>query len=314
MRFSIIIPVYNVERYLQECVKSVLEQSFQNFEIILVDDGSKDNSGKLCDELSEKNDTIKVIHKENGGLSDARNFGIKEAKGEYLVFLDSDDFWDDTEFLEKLNEIIQKKEKDLIIIGLKKYFESTNRIEEKDNEKLNNNESIEELLKNNLYKACACSKIIKRNIVIENNLYFPKGRLSEDIEWCARVLKVIDLNKIYYFPNNVYVYRQRENSISKKVDDLFIKDIYEMIKNETIYNDDKENIVNSYLAYEYSVLLGWTSLKCKDKDLKKKVYSLKNILKYNIVNKVKYVNIMVNVLGIKFSCYILGKFIEIKNN
>ena len=295
MRFSIIIPVYNVERYLQECVKSVLEQSFQNFEIILVDDGSKDNSGKLCDELSEKNDTIKVIHKENGGLSDARNFGIKEAKGEYLVFLDSDDFWDDTEFLEKLNEIIQKKEKDLIIIGLKKYFESTNRIEEKDNEKLNNNESIEELLKNNLYKACACSKIIKRNIVIENNLYFPKGRLSEDIEWCARVLKVIDLNKIYYFPNNVYVYRQRENSISKKVDDLFIKDIYEMIKNETIYNDDKENIVNSYLAYEYSVLLGWTSLKCKDKDLKKKVYSLKNILKYNIVNKVKYVNIMVNV-------------------
>lgn len=314
MRFSIIIPVYNVERYLQECVKSVLEQSFQNFEIILVDDGSKDNSGKLCDELSEKNDTIKVIHKENGGLSDARNFGIKEAKGEYLVFLDSDDFWDDTEFLEKLNEIIQKKEKDLIIIGLKKYFESTNRIEEKDNEKLNNNESIEELLKNNLYKACACSEIIKRNIVIENNLYFPKGRLSEDIEWCARVLKVIDLNKIYYFPNNVYVYRQRENSISKKVDDLFIKDIYEMIKNETIYNDDKENIVNSYLAYEYSVLLGWTSLKCKDKDLKKKVYSLKNILKYNIVNKVKYVNIMVNVLGIKFSCYILGKFIEIKNN
>ena len=89
---SIIIPVYNVEKYLKECVDSVRKQTYKNLEIILIDDGSKDNSGKLCDELAKEDNRIKVIHKENGGLSDARNVGIENATGEYIQFIDSDDF------------------------------------------------------------------------------------------------------------------------------------------------------------------------------------------------------------------------------
>ena len=92
MYFSIIVPVYNVEKYLRECIDSILCQTFTDFELILVDDGSKDESGKICDEYAEKDNRIKVIHKENGGQSTARNCGVKESSGKYIVFLDSDDF------------------------------------------------------------------------------------------------------------------------------------------------------------------------------------------------------------------------------
>ena len=91
---SIVVPLYNVENYLKECIDSILTQSYHNLEIILVDDGSTDNSGKICDNYAKKDSRIKVIHKENGGASDARNYGIKEAKGKYIQFTDSDDFYD----------------------------------------------------------------------------------------------------------------------------------------------------------------------------------------------------------------------------
>lgn len=96
MIFSIIVPIYNVEKYLRCCVDSVLAENFSDYEMILVDDGSPDGCGKICDEYADKYPHIKVIHKENGGLSDARNAGIRAAKGDYLIFLDSDDYWADT--------------------------------------------------------------------------------------------------------------------------------------------------------------------------------------------------------------------------
>ena len=89
---SVIVPVYNVEKYLEKCVESILSQTYQNLEILLIDDSSKDNSGKLCDDFAKKDSRIRVIHKENGGLSDARNHGIDNSNGEWLTFIDSDDF------------------------------------------------------------------------------------------------------------------------------------------------------------------------------------------------------------------------------
>ena len=91
---SVIVPVYNVEEYVEKCVLSIINQTYKNLEIILVDDGSTDNSGKICDEIAIKDNRIKVIHKKNGGLSDARNVGIDIAKGDYLGFVDSDDYID----------------------------------------------------------------------------------------------------------------------------------------------------------------------------------------------------------------------------
>ena len=105
MKFSIIVPIYKVEKYLNQCVDSILSQDFSDYEMILVDDGSPDNCPYICDEYSKKNSKVVVIHKENGGLSDARNAGIMAAKGDYLFFVDSDDYWDDNRALTNINNL-----------------------------------------------------------------------------------------------------------------------------------------------------------------------------------------------------------------
>lgn len=126
MKFSIIIPCYKVEQYLHQCVDSVLAQTYEDYEVILVDDGSPDNSPAICDEYGKKTDKVKVIHKPNGGLSDARNAGLDVARGEFVLFLDSDDWWDDKEALHKIDTCIKKTGADIIIFGMKKYFSLEN--------------------------------------------------------------------------------------------------------------------------------------------------------------------------------------------
>ncbi len=111
---SAIVPVYNVEKYLYRCVDSILKQTYENFELILIDDGSPDNCSQMCDELSEKDSRIKVIHQENQGLSAARNSGIKIAKGNYLTFIDSDDWISNTMFEDLIN-LIKEKNADISI-------------------------------------------------------------------------------------------------------------------------------------------------------------------------------------------------------
>ena len=122
MKISIIIPVYKAEKYLGQCINSVVEQTYPKWEIILVDDGSPDNCPSICDDWAQKDDRIYVIHKENGGASSARNKGIKEAQGEYIMFLDSDDYWADRECLGELVEMLQKDRPDFITFRYKKYI------------------------------------------------------------------------------------------------------------------------------------------------------------------------------------------------
>lgn len=115
IKFSIIIPVYNISNYISECVNSVLKQSFKDYEIILVNDGSIDDSFNICLNYSKKHENVRLINQQNGGLSSARNAGINQAEGDYLLFLDGDDFWKDGEFLENLNCIIETNSPDTII-------------------------------------------------------------------------------------------------------------------------------------------------------------------------------------------------------
>ena len=108
--FSIIVPVYNVEKYLPQCVESILRQTYENFEVILVDDGAKDRSGEICDEFAAKDERVSVIHKQNGGSSSARNAGIQEAQGTYILFVDSDDYWSNNTMLMQLSCRLDGKE------------------------------------------------------------------------------------------------------------------------------------------------------------------------------------------------------------
>ena len=116
-KISVIVPVYNVEKYLRKCIESILNQTFREFELILVDDGSTDSSGKICDEYALKDSRIKVIHKENGGASSARNAGLDVAKGEYIGFVDSDD-WIEMDMYGELYRLIKENNTDISVCGI----------------------------------------------------------------------------------------------------------------------------------------------------------------------------------------------------
>lgn len=185
-KVSVIVPVYNVENYLERCVKSLLTQTYKNLEIILVDDGSKDRSGILCDEYAQRHPCIIAIHKNNGGLSSARNFGMKYATGSIISYVDSDD-WLEENFYEELVEKLIEYQADIAIAGVNyRYLNSTIYTDVTYLQRGNGKDAIYELLTGGKYFGNAVwNRIYRRNIV--NNLFFPEGKLYEDVLFSIQV-------------------------------------------------------------------------------------------------------------------------------
>ena len=228
--FSIIVPIYNVERYLEQSIESVLAQDYQNYELILVDDGSPDNSIDICIKYAKQYSNIVFIHKINGGLSDARNAGIQIARGEYLMFLDSDDYWEGTNILSDLAQI-SKENQDLIIYDLtfrykdnkKEYYPIS-----KDGLTGDYIADFYTLTSRNIFRPSACNKIIKRKIIMDNQLFFPKGKNHEDLDWSFNLAPYISSYAMYdsYF----YVYRaKRLGSITEFVKPKNTKDLIDIV-------------------------------------------------------------------------------------
>lgn len=313
---SIVIPVYNVEEYLEQCIKSVINQTYKNIEVILVDDGSPDNCPHICDSYFEKDKRIRVIHKSNGGLSDARNVGIEESTGEYIMFLDSDDYWEDSNALYDIATYLNNENPDLVILNSKKYYEEN----DKKIIRYDSDSKIEgdwnNLVKHNIYKACAWDKVVKSRIIKENKIYFPLNTLSEDIEWCGKLINYS--RNIVVYNNPFYVYRQRRGSITKTIKANDFINVYNMFKDGVEYantnlSGELKNIYLSYFAYEYSVYLGLISkTKNMDKCIKEEFFSLKYLLKFRISDKVKKVSILNRIFGIKITSLMLSKYIKYK--
>ena len=234
VKFSIIIPIYNVERYLETCVNSILTQTYSDYEVILVDDGSPDRCGELCDHYAESDSRVKVVHKVNGGLSSARNAGLDIAMGEYVIFVDSDDYWDDTMALEHIQKNLAESNADLLVFPAKRFYEDENRFTnilnlEVERDKIRNeniSQAVGYLLQNNIYRAAAWNKVVKKSIVDVHNMRFKVGYLSEDMDWCGDLL--LYCSKFDFYENPFYVYRQqRKGSItSGKAEKLVSDKIY----------------------------------------------------------------------------------------
>ena len=206
-KISIIIPVYNVELYIKQCVDSVLSQTYENLEIILVDDGSPDGCPMICDEYAKKDNRVKVVHKVNGGLSDARNFGMKEATGDYIAFIDSDD-WIAPDMFEYLASKIE--ESDIVqcnFINVRNLRLSAPTILE--NKKYDSKDFLKKLF-NDEFDNYVWNRLYKRSLW--DNVEFPVRKDFEDI---LTVHKVIEkANSVYVLREPKYFYRIRENSIS----------------------------------------------------------------------------------------------------
>lgn len=254
MRFSFIVPIYKVEQYLSLCIESILAQTYKDFEIILVDDGSPDNSPLLCDEWATKDSRISVIHKQNGGLSSARNEGLKKAQGNYIIFLDSDDWWCDNAALERIVTKIDESNADIVFIASKKYYTLKNEYVEKPTAHhtfaARKDISIEDSMRNSLFIACAWDKVIRRSILVDNNINFVERQLSEDIEWCCKLL-LLDL-KYACIDGIVHVYRQQNaSSITANITNKNLSDIYSVVcKYVKIAEDTNNSALRNFLALE----------------------------------------------------------------
>lgn len=208
---SVIVPIYNVEKYLARCVDSIVNQTYKNLEIILVDDGSPDRCPQMCDDYAEKDSRIKVVHKKNGGLSDARNAGMVVATGEYISFIDSDDYVSD-DFFECLLDVMNKENSDIAECSVVKFYED-NRFDEFSDDlsvkTYDTQDAMSALIAENQFHQHVWNKLYKTELV--KDIPYAVGKLNEDEFWTYRVFgranKVARLNKTMYY------YFQRSSSI-----------------------------------------------------------------------------------------------------
>lgn len=206
---SVIVPIYKVEQYLNQCISSIVNQTYKNLEIILVDDGSPDQCPQMCDEWAERDSRIKVIHKANGGLSDARNAGLEVCSGEYLAFIDSDD-WIEPDYVEKMLDAAVTEKADIVACTFVNEYELTGKTVFKPKEFfVGNTEEALYMLYSGTRIAAAAMKFYRRKIWMD--LRFPLGRLYEDALTTYRVFDLAE--RIVQISDGLYHYRIREGSI-----------------------------------------------------------------------------------------------------
>lgn len=265
IKISVIIPVYNVEQYLEKCIESVLQQKYDNYEIILVDDGATDDSGKICEGYGEKfPEKIRVIHQENKGLGGARNTGIEQAEGDYLFFVDSDDYIEQGCF-EKLNQVICTYHADMVIFNMKTVDTEGNMIRRSSLDLPEGVFTLAQVPKLMFVQTSAWGKLYHRNLFLETGIRFPERKWFEDI-WVAYGL-FVSAQRIVKCDDVLYNYVMRSGSImnSKKIErNVEILEAYDAVQSFLTrkklyeqYREEMEYIVtnNAFIGGSIRVLL-----------------------------------------------------------
>lgn len=284
---SIIVPIYKVEDYLEKCIESILAQSITNFELILIDDGSPDECGKICDSYASKDNRIKVVHKQNEGLSAARNSGLDIAEGDYVGFVDSDD-WIHEKMYEILLTLLIDNNADIAQCEFIRTFDEEETTDNSQNNTIETFNNIESL--KNIYNKKAISTVVSWNKLYKRELFeyirFPKGKIHEDEFTTHKLLykskKLVYTNKVLYF------YRQTPNSImnskfnKKRLDILDAMqerlEFAELIQNEIFINETLQKYMFRLVSFYY---------KCK-KEIPEEKDMIKNIKKRSDLLFFKY--------------------------
>ena len=240
---SLIIPVYKVEKYLEKCIQSVINQTYENLQIILVDDGSPDNCGKICDEYAKKDHRIEVIHKSNGGLSDARNKGLEIAKGEYIGFVDSDDYIE-ADMYEVLYNLLKQYNADVSICNFYTVSQGKISIKNADNgiNEYNRIEILKEILLDKNIQSYAWNKLYKKELFDE--IKYPIGKKYEEIGTTFYLLE--KCNKVVVTGKSEYYYINRQDSIVNNVTESTITDYIELIIQRYDYIEENIKELSSY--------------------------------------------------------------------
>ncbi|PFP29504.1 hypothetical protein COJ96_10170 [Bacillus sp. AFS073361] len=234
-KISIIVPVYNVEKYLDKCITSILNQTFRNFELIIINDGSNDKSGSICDKYANIDKRVKVIHQNNQGQAVARNKGLKISQGEYIGFVDSDD-WINPDMYSSLYYSCETEHSDFSVIGVREVDEDGNYL----NKYIPYEISLGEILK----RAYPCNKLFKRELFLNNNFLFPEGKYYEDLELIPKLY--IKCKKATIISKASYNYLKRNGSTTSSRDAKILDNLW-------AYTSVKEYLNKENLYYEFNV-------------------------------------------------------------
>ncbi len=292
-RFSVIIPVYNVQDYLEQCVDSVLNQDYRELELVLVDDGSKDNSGNLCDNYAEKDGRVVSVHQENSGASSARNNGLDKASGQYTIFLDSDDYWADPTALSQINAIIEEKEPDIVVFGCTDFNMNTGEeFVSRSNYDLdlinegNKESTLHYFLSNKLLPGNPNVFCFRKDIA--DNIRFKLGVQDEDYDFVLSVF--LNSDSVFAINNPFYMYRKgRGDSVTGASSIKMIYGIEYTLDKwlpicDTIESEIIKKDVLNYLSFIYST--GFVICGRMDKANRKE--ALEIMEKYTFVLKYAY--------------------------
>ena len=314
---TVVIPVYNVEKYLKRCVESVLVQGWHNYDILLVDDGSTDSSPQICDDYAKVYDFISVIHKKNGGLSEARNTGISHAKGDYVYFPDSDD-WLEPQTFKELAEVLESQEFDIVSFNREfvKGEEDPIVSDPLVTQVFEGKDAFVQVLKHSYITGFANDKVYKKSLFIDNNISFPKGKYYEDLGTNYKLFlsaeNVFATNQKYY-----HYLIDNPDSITQSWNEQKFSDMFEFYK-DIFYSDfvrsrlNQEELQTSQLYYVNGLIHILASL-YKSK-LDKKYIDITNQVKQELLkhgvslsqmkeqpNKLKYIFFRFKVLKLAFS-------------
>ncbi|RAR51132.1 glycosyltransferase family 2 protein [Flavobacterium lacus] len=322
--FSVIVPVYNVETFLHQCIDSILKQTFTNFELLLINDGSSDSSAAICLAYQKNDDRIKLINQENGGASSARNNGIHHATGDYLIFVDSDDFLDSDDLFYELSQTIQKHNADVVLYGGKNYNVSSNNYSiSRGNYDLTIIKSFsliqtfEYLIQKKLFPGSAWVYTTKAKLIKENGIFFRTKIIAEDIDWNTKIFGCVSsidaVNDLYY------VYRKNQvNSVTGNAGVKGINSILLIIEDWLPKLEIENKPVNSFLLhnlayYYFTILVLYSAISADDKiKLKQRLKNCFVVTKYSRTVNLKVLRFFCQLLGIPLTSAIVSKLYYLK--
>lgn len=316
-KVSFVVTVYKVESFLDKCVQSLVSQSYNNFEILLVDDGSPDGCPQLCESWAARDCRIKVFHKVNGGSSDARNYGLERASGDYLIFVDGDDFWRSGDDLRELVRIAESNQSvDFVGFNCCYYYSKGERYipwvkyDGRLGVPSGKNETVVALVKSGTFPMSACSKMFKRNFLLSNSLFFVNEECAEDIPWFINVLDKCD--KCIFVNKYIYAYRQNvSGSITHSPNRKKFRCLFDIFKRELSeigsrsFCASAKEAVASFLAYEYCILLTYPGLSSAERN---ELYQYGHVLRNTVNPKVAMASWVYKLFGIRATEYVLRMY------
>ncbi len=322
MKISVIIPVYNAKKYLERCINSILQQTFKDMEVILVDDGSTDGSGALADRLSAQDLRARVIHQKNMGISSARNTGIQAAQGEYIIFIDSDDEWLINDGLERI-----LKESpigcDMIVFNIANIWRSDRHIVPKQDydletiKKLSSPQAIfSYLVKSQKLCITSWTVIIRRSLLIDNNILFKENLVvAEDLDWSLHIWQVI--KHVSFHNLHFYGWHHRPGSLSQTISIRSFRSndqIFSFWKEQCKNNCVNKEAISIYLANRWvNSSCNYTSLAHSEK--REALYILKahqDLLYSGETTKARVSSRLVTLFGVEYTCIILGTYRKLR--